>query len=48
MAGVIKLPHKCPKCGKEAKTREELERLFGFRQTDPKSVTNQSWCKDCR
>lgn len=48
MAGSIKLPHKCPKCGKIATTKAELDREFGTRQTSPTTVTNQSWCKKCR
>jgi len=48
MSGSIKLPHTCPKCTKvEAKTHQELERLFGFRNM-PKGATNQSWCRVCR
>jgi len=47
MAGVIKLPHSCPKCGKKAKTEAELDRLFGYR-TLPTGVQSQSWCKECR
>ena len=48
MAGSIKLPHKCPKCGKEAKDAEELYEKFGLRQTSSTTLTNQSWCKECR
>ncbi|WP_192930260.1 hypothetical protein [Alkaliphilus pronyensis] len=48
MSGSIKLPHTCPKCGKTAYTKEELERYFGFRQMNPTTLTNQSWCKECR
>ena len=48
VAGSIKLPHKCPKCGKVARTKKELDEYFGTRQTSPTTVTNQSWCKKCR
>lgn len=47
MAGKIKLPHTCPKCGVVAKTKEELERLFGYRTING-GVANQSHCKKCR
>ncbi len=47
MAGKINLPHTCPKRGVVAKTKEELERLFGYRTIDS-GVTNQSQCKKCR
>ena len=47
MAGKIKLPHKCPKCGKTAKIESELDTLFGYR-TQNGGVTNQSQCKECR
>lgn len=48
MAGPIKLPYKCPKCGKIATTKAELDREFGTRQTSPTTLTNQSWCKKSR
>ncbi len=47
MSGTVKLPHKCPKCGKTATTHQELDSLFGYRNM-PKGVSNQSWCKECR
>ncbi|MCO4320677.1 hypothetical protein [Aliidiomarina quisquiliarum] len=47
MAGKIKLPHKCPKCGAVAKTEPELDKIFGYR-TQSGGVTNQSQCKKCR
>ncbi|MGI2900863.1 hypothetical protein [Shewanella algae] len=47
MSGKIRLPHKCPKCGVEAKTEQELEKIFGYRTKDG-GVTNQSQCKKCR
>jgi hypothetical protein len=49
MPGSIKLPHTCPKCKETtAKTHQELEKLFGFRNLSPSSASNQSWCRDCR
>lgn len=48
MSGKIRIPHTCPKCGKVASTRKELEEFFGMRQTNTTTVTNQSWCKECR
>ncbi len=47
MSGSINLPHKCPKCGIKATTREELEKIFGYRTVNGK-ITNQSQCKKCR
>ena len=41
----ITLPHKCPKCGKESKTLEEIELIFGKRREEKHT---QSWCKVCR
>jgi len=38
---------KCPKCDKEATNREEVEKLFGFRNVDG-IIRPQSWCNDCR
>jgi hypothetical protein len=46
--GKITLPHKCPKCGKEAKTYQELDEKFGFRNMNKNSMRNQSWCRECR
>lgn len=48
MAGKINLPHVCPSCKKEARTYQELEAKFGFRNLNSESATNQSWCRDCR
>ncbi len=49
MAGKITLPHTCPKCKNvKATNYDELEEKFGFRNIDEKSVTNQSWCRECR
>lgn len=49
------MPHgkyaKCPNCEKEALGEEEIEKLFGYRQMDPKdpnSIIPQSHCKECR
>ncbi|MDQ7083629.1 MAG: hypothetical protein Q9M36_01270 [Sulfurovum sp.] len=44
----ITLPHKCPQCGKEAITYQEVDEKFGFRNMDKESMRNQSWCRDCR
>jgi type III restriction enzyme len=38
---------KCPLCQKEASGREQVNRLFGYRNMDG-FVRVQSWCKDCR
>ncbi len=47
--GKITLPHKCPKCEiTEAKTYQELDEKFGFRNMDETSMRNQSWCRECR
>ncbi len=47
--GKITLPHRCPKCEKEeAKTYQELEKKFGFRNMNKNSMRNQSWCRNCR
>lgn len=52
MAGKIKLPHVCPKCKETiAKDYEDLEKKFGFRNISEEkeaSITNQSWCRECR
>jgi len=37
----------CPKCDKVATKREDVEKLFGFRNTDG-FIRPQSWCRDCR
>jgi predicted nucleic acid-binding Zn ribbon protein len=44
----ITLPHKCPKCEKEAKTYQELYEKFDFRNMNSNSMRNQSWCRECR
>ena len=46
--GKISLPHKCPKCGKQAATYQDLDKKFGFRNMDTNSMRNQSWCRECR
>ena len=38
---------KCPKCGKSAGSRKEIEKKFGYRNIDGMSRP-QSWCRDCR
>ena len=38
---------KCPRCGKVASSRQEIESRFGFRNVD--GLTRpQSWCRTCR
>lgn len=48
MAGSIKLPHRCPKCGKTARNLDELREKFGFQTMGSSKVVNQSYCKTCR
>ena len=38
---------KCPKCGKEAHNRTEVDDRFGIRNNSG-YVMVQSWCKECR
>tara|TARA_R100000654_G_scaffold68428_1_gene97375 strand:+ start:914 stop:1708 length:795 start_codon:yes stop_codon:yes gene_type:complete len=41
----------CPRCGKTAESRDEVEELFGFRKKKIKGITvpmPQSYCKVCR
>lgn len=38
---------KCPRCNTVAGSRQETDRLFGFRNVDG-LVRPQSWCKKCR
>lgn len=49
MSGTVKLPHKCPNpdCKTVAKTHQEVEKYFGFRNHNG-GTTNQSRCKRCR
>lgn len=45
---MTKLPvAKCPKCGKIANGKTEIESLFGIRY-DKGRFKIQSWCKNCR
>ena len=46
-------PHNCGNgtCWRKANDREQLERVFGWRQMDPDdplSVRPQSYCRRCR
>ena len=38
---------KCPKCGKTAKTQNDVIALFGLRIMDD-VIRCQSWCRICR
>ncbi len=38
---------KCPRCGKTADSRQEIDKKFGFRNVDG-IIRPQSWCKPCR
>ncbi|MBM3896858.1 MAG: type III restriction endonuclease subunit R, partial [Thaumarchaeota archaeon] len=38
---------KCPRCNKMATLRDEVEKLFGFRNIDG-FIRPQSWCRECR
>lgn len=38
---------KCPKCSKTAKSRQGIEKEFGFRNIDG-MIKPQSWCRVCR
>lgn len=38
---------KCPRCGKTSHTRQEVEKMFGFRNVDG-LIRPQAWCKKCR
>ena len=43
-----KIKAKCPNCGKEAKGKDELEKLFGWRKVKGKKTIPQSHCRRCR
>jgi len=38
---------KCPNCGKTAIGKEEIEKLFGYRNIGDRIIP-QSYCRDCR
>ena len=38
----------CPKCGAKAVGREEIEKIFGYRNMGDGRIIPQSWCKECR
>ena len=38
---------KCPRCGTTAKSRQVIEKIFGFRNTNG-LIRPQSWCRKCR
>jgi type III restriction enzyme len=43
----FKIIAKCPKCGKNANSNQDIEKEFGFRNID--GITKpQSWCRKCR
>jgi len=37
----------CPKCKKNAKTKVQVKKFFGFRNMN-NTIRRQSWCKRCR
>ena len=37
----------CPKCGQKANSKEQVNKLFGFRLTG-NTIRVQSWCRICR
>ena len=37
----------CPKCGQKANSKEQVNKLFGFRLTG-NTIRVQSWCRVCR
>lgn len=39
---------KCPCCGKEAHSKNEIDDLFGWRSTNPPKTIPQSYCRACR
>ena len=44
-----KVKAKCPNCGEEAKGKDELEELFGWRRVkEGKKTIPQSHCRKCR
>lgn len=45
MSNVVKA--ECPHCGKKANGKDEIDRLFGWRVVNGKTVP-QSWCYECR
>jgi len=38
----------CPCCGKKAKTKDEIETLFGYRNMGDGRHIPQSYCRECR
>ena len=38
----------CPRCGKVAKGRKEVQILFGYRRRKDGTILVQSWCRKCR
>ncbi len=39
---------KCPNCKKEAKGKDQVEELFGWRKIKGKKTIPQSYCRECR
>jgi len=39
---------KCPSCKKEAKGKDQVEELFGWRKMKPRKTIPQSYCRKCR
>jgi len=38
----------CPRCGKTARGKREVDHIFGLRNMGNGTIRVQSWCKDCR
>lgn len=38
----------CPRCGKKAIGRDEIEKLFGYRDMGNGKIIPQSHCRRCR
>ena len=38
----------CPKCGKKAYNKDQIEKFFGYRALKNGKIIPQSWCRNCR